>query len=160
MASDAARDSPGRAALTIERDYDAPPEKVWQAWTDPQALMKWFGPKDTESVLLAELDVQVGGRYHIAFVTGDGERHDVGGVYREVVTHRKLVFTWAWRTTPERESLVTIVLQPAGSGTSLRFRHEQFFDEAARDNHQRGWSGTFGKLDDYMDSLGRRAEAS
>jgi uncharacterized protein YndB with AHSA1/START domain len=147
MASAAA---PGRPVLAIERDYDASPEKVWQAWTDPQALMKWFGPLQTESVLLAELDVRVGGRYRIAFVTDDGERHDVSGVYREVVMHRKLSFSWAWRTTPERESLVTIELLPAGEGTRLRFRHEQFFDEAARDNHRRGWTGTFARLDAWL----------
>jgi uncharacterized protein YndB with AHSA1/START domain len=113
-------------------------------------LIKWFGPQETESVVLAEVDVRVGGRYHIAFVTSDGERHDVSGVYREVVRNRKLAFTWAWRTTPERQSLVTVDLQPAGSGTRLHFRHEQFFDEIARDNHQRGWAGTFKKLDGYL----------
>ena len=112
--------------------------------------MKWFGPEETASVLLADLDVRVGGRYHIAFVTSDGEHHDVSGVYREVVEYRKLVFTWAWRTTPERESLVTIELRPSGIGTSLVFKHEQFFDEAARDGHERGWSGTFRKLERYL----------
>lgn len=150
MASDPASQSPRRPALAIERTYAVPPEKVWQAWTDPQALIKWFGPEETESVLRAELDVRVGGRYHIAFVTNDGENHDVSGVYREVVQNRKLVFTWAWRSTPERESLVTIILQPSDGGTELSFRHEQFFDEAARDGHERGWTGTFRKLDRYL----------
>ena len=98
----------------------------------------------------AQTDVRVGGRYHVGFVTDDGERHDVSGVYREVVEHRKLVFTWAWRTTPERESLVTVVLEPSAGGTRLRFRHEQFFDETARDNHQRGWTGTFRRLERFL----------
>ena len=152
MASDPAGESRQRPALTIERTYGAPPEKVWQAWTDPQALMKWFGPEETASVLLAELDVKVGGRYHIVFVTHDGEHHDVSGVYREVLPYRRLVFTWAWRSTPERESLVTIVLQPSDAGTGLVFRHEQFFDEAARQGHERGWSGTFRKLERFLDA--------
>ena len=150
MASDSASRSRERPSLTIERIYDASPEEVWQAWTDPQALTKWFGPQETESVSRAEVDVQAGGRYHIEFATSDGEHHDVSGVYREVQWLRKLVFTWAWRSTPERESLVTILLEPAGTGTRLVFRHEQFFDEAARDNHERGWSGTFRKLDRYL----------
>ena len=60
MASDAAGEAPGRSALTIERDYDAPPQAVWQAWTDPQALSKWFGPEQTEAVVLAETDVEAG----------------------------------------------------------------------------------------------------
>jgi uncharacterized protein YndB with AHSA1/START domain len=150
MASDASAGHPERPSLVIERTYDAPAEAVWQAWTDPQALTKWFGPEQTQSVLEVEVDVRVGGRYHIAFVTEDGERHDVGGVYREVQFARLLSFTWAWRSTPERESLVTIRIEPSDSGTRLVFRHEQFFDQVARDNHERGWSGTFRKLDRFL----------
>ena len=74
----------------------------------------------------------------------------LGGIYREVRFPSLLSFTWAWRTTPERESLVTIRLEPAGGGTRLVFRHEQFFDQAARDRHEGGWSGTFRKLDRFL----------
>jgi len=103
-------------------------------------------------VLLAELDVREGGRYRIAFTTADGERHEVGGVYQEVLRPRRLSFSWAWQSTPDRESLVTLQLEPAGAATRLVFRHQRFFDAAARDNHQRGWAGAFAKLDAYMKS--------
>ena len=49
----------------------------------------------------------------------DGEQHDVSGVYREIVPNEKLVFTWAWKSTPERESLVTVMFKPDGAGTML-----------------------------------------
>ena len=156
MASDAAAGQSERPSLVIERIYDAAPETVFQAWIDPQALSRWFGPEETQSVLEVDIDPRVGGRYHIAFVTSDGERHDVSGVYRSVEFPRLLCFTWAWRSTPERESLVTIRLDPAGSGTRLVFRHERFFDQAARDNHQRGWSGTFRKLDRFLQETAAR----
>jgi uncharacterized protein YndB with AHSA1/START domain len=156
MASDAAGRPLERPILALERIYDASPEEVWQAWTNPQALIRWFGPEQTQAVLRADLDVKIGGRYHIAFVTDDGEQHDVGGVYREVERPRRLVFTWAWRSTPERESLVSILLEPSGPGTRLIFRHEQFFDQAARDNHERGWSGTFVRLDRYLKEVAAR----
>ena len=68
------------------------------------------------------------------------EHHSVSGVYREVVPNRKLAFSWAWQTTPERESLVTIELNPVTDGTMLTLTHEQFFDEKARDDHGRGWN--------------------
>ena len=58
MASAAAAGQPERPSLVIERTYDAPAEAVWQAWTDPQALTKWFGPEETQSVLEVEMDVQ------------------------------------------------------------------------------------------------------
>jgi len=95
--------------------------------------------------------VRVGGRYRIVFGGPQGTDHEVQGVYREVVPSRRLVFTWTWpSSTPERESLVTIVFKAAGGGTELDFRHEQFLDEAARDGHQRGWSGAFDKLEQFL----------
>ncbi|MEO5669777.1 MAG: SRPBCC domain-containing protein [Ramlibacter sp.] len=139
-----------RAALCITRHYPASPEKVWRAWTDPQALSHWFGPGDIDSVTRAELDVRAGGRYHIAFRTADGEEHDVSGVYQDVHAQRLLSFTWAWKSTPERVSLVTIEFEPKDGGCELRFRHDRFFDKAARDNHERGWTGTFDKLDSFL----------
>ena len=74
------------------------------------------------------------------FHTPDGEHHSVSGVYREIVPDRKLVFSWAWQSTPERESQVTIDLKPDGDSTMLTLTHEQFFDEKARDDHRRGWT--------------------
>jgi uncharacterized protein YndB with AHSA1/START domain len=108
--------------------------------------VKWFGP-DSGPVTRAETDLRVGGSYTIAFQTENGEKHQVGGVYREIVPNEKLVFTWAWHTTPERESLVTITVKPDGTGSILTLLHEMFFDEAARDGHKRGWSGSLDKLE-------------
>jgi uncharacterized protein YndB with AHSA1/START domain len=137
--------------LTLERSYPVAPEKVWRAWTDPEALKKWWGPGPNDAVSLAQLDVRVGGRFRIVFGGPEGKDHEVQGVYREVVPNRRLVFTWTWpRSTPERESLVTILFREAGSGTELAFRHEQFFDETARDGHKRGWSGAFEKLERFL----------
>ena len=135
-----------RPSLSLTRSYDVPPEKVWRAWTDPQAMKQWLAPSDAFSVPLAEADVRVGGRYRIVMKSPDGEDHDVSGVYREVVRDRKLVFTWAWKSTPERESLVTVQLKPDGDGTLLTLTHEQFFDEGARDRHQSGWTEGLDKL--------------
>ena len=142
-----------RPSLRIARSYPVAPEKVWRAWTDPEALKRWWGPESSDRVSLAQLDVRAGGRFRIVFGGPQGTAHEVQGVYKEVVPNRRLVFTWTWpNSTPERESVVTIVLKAAGGGTELDFRHEQFFDEAARDGHRRGWAGAFSKLDDYLRS--------
>ncbi len=93
------------------------------------------------------MDVRVGGSFQVSFKTDDGEFHQVGGVYREVVPNRKLVFSWAWYTTPERESLVTVTIKPEGSHTLLTLLHEQLFDEAAKTGHTRGWTGSLDKLE-------------
>ena len=137
--------------LNLVRAYPVAPEKVWRAWTDPQALKKWWGPTPGEPVAVAELDVRVGGRFRIVFGGAKGTDHEAQGTYKEVVPNRKLVFTWTWpNTTPDRESLVTIVFRATGNGTELDFSHEQFFDEKARDDHKRGWTGLLEKLDQYL----------
>jgi uncharacterized protein YndB with AHSA1/START domain len=110
-------------------------------------LKQWFAPNDAFKVEVIEVDVRVGGRYRIKMNAPDGEVHDVSGVYREVVPNERLVFTWAWRTTPERESLVTVTLRPVGTGTALTLKHEQFFDESARDHHREGWIALLGRLE-------------
>jgi uncharacterized protein YndB with AHSA1/START domain len=138
-----------KPSLTIRRRLKAPPAKVYAAWTDPTQLARWWGPEGVE-IVRVEADVRVGGRFRKIMRGADGEEHDVSGVYREVLPNEKLVFTWAWRSTPERESLVTIALKPDGDGTVLTLTHEQFFDEAARDRHHDGWSQTLGKLERYL----------
>lgn len=139
-----------RPSLRLTRHYAAAPEKVWRAWTDPQTLKRWFGPADGDVVTLAETDVRVGGRYHIVFGKPGGEVHDVSGEYQEVEPNRKLVFSWAWISTPERVSQVTINLTPAGAGTDMEFIHARFFDQKARDGHNQGWTMGLEKLAAFL----------
>jgi len=113
-------------------------------------LTKWMAPDPAFKTPLAEVDLRVGGRYRIVMKSPDGEEHDVRGVYREVVANKKLVYTWAWQSTPERESLLTVALRAAGSGTELTLTHEQFADEQARDKHQHGWIGCLGGLERFL----------
>ena len=140
-----------KPSLTLSRRYPVAPEKVWRAWTDAQAVKKWWGPGPGEPVSAAELDVRVGGRFRIVFGGPDGKAHECAGVYQEVVPNRKLVFTWCWpNTTPERVSVVTIEFRPVGKETDLLFKHEQLFDEKVRDDHKRGWTGSLDKLGAYL----------
>lgn len=138
---------PASPSLTLRRRIATAPDQVFAAWTDPDKLVRWFGPAETVAgSVRAETDVRPGGRYRMEFKTVDGEHHRVGGIYREVEAPDRLVFTWAWQSTPERGSLVTVTLVPDGEGTLLTLHHEQFFDHAARDGHERGWTGTLEKL--------------
>ena len=138
-----------KPSLTLKRRFNASPEKVYAAWTEPEKVARWFGP-DAGGVVRAEIDVRTGGRFTVVFHTQDGEEHHVSGAYREVVPNEKLVFTWAWRSTPERESLVTILIEPDCGGSLLTLIHEQFFDEAARDRHELGWTGSLDKLERFF----------
>lgn len=136
-----------RPSLSIVRKFDSSTAKVWRAITEPEMLKQWMAPSDAFTVPVAENELRVGGRYHIVMNSPDGQVHDVSGVYREIVPNRKLVYTWVWKTTPERESVVTIELKAAGNGTELTLRHEQFADEEARNHHEQGWNGCLARLE-------------
>ena len=129
-----------RSSLRLTRFFPVAPEKAWRAWTEPEALKRWFGPGAADKVSVAELDVRVGGKLRIVLRDPEGVYHDVRGVYKEVVPNR----------TPGRMSLVTSFFKPAAGGTDLEFRHEQHFDETVRDNHKRGWSESFVKLEAFL----------
>jgi uncharacterized protein YndB with AHSA1/START domain len=141
--------SPVKPSLTLKRRLKASPAKVFAAWTDPEKVKRWMGPGPATPVL-TENDARVGGRYRWVTKSPDGEEHDVGGTYREVVANEKLVFTWAWKSTPERESVVTVLLKPDGDGTLLTVIHEQLFDDETCDRHQRGWNGALDKLEKFL----------
>jgi len=142
--------------VRISRNYGVTPEKVWRAWTDPQALSQWFGHAKPETTL-AEVDLRVGGRYRIAFAGSTGEMNEVSGVYQEVVPNRRLVFTWAFKSTPERVSRVSIDLTQQAGGTELRFVHDRFYNEEARDKHEWGWQHGFANLDALMQRTAQHA---
>lgn len=138
-----------RPSLTIRRRIKASPAAVYAAWTEPEKMIGWWGTAGAET-LHAEADPVVGGRFRVIFRAADGEVHNVSGTYQEVVPNRKLVFSWAWVTTPERESLVTVMLRPDGDGTVLTLTHERFFDRKARDDHRRGWGETLDNLAAFL----------
>ena len=151
-----------KPSLTIKRRFKAAPSKVFSAWTDPEKVKHWMGPGEVK-VLRVESDPRTGGRFRWVMQAPSGEEHDVSGVFREVIPNdnvipviqkrnEKLVFTWAWKSTPERESLVTVTLKSDGDGTLMTLMHEQFFDEEARDRHQGGWQAAVEKMDAYLAS--------
>ena len=132
--------------LEITRRYAASRDKVFRAWTDPAALSRWMAPSDVPTK--AQVDLRVGGAYRVEMTSPSGETHVALGLYRVVDPPSKLVFTWGWPATPERVSLVTVTLrEAAGGGTELTLVHEGFFDEAVRDNHEKGWTQLLAKLE-------------
>ena len=140
-----------RPSLTLKRRIKASPEKVYAAWTDPQKLIHWFRtPSFVPGSMQAEMDLRVGGRYRFSFKHDDGEYFEVSGVYREVVPNARLVFTWAWHSTPERESLVTISIKAEGDETLLTLHHAQFADQAACDSHHRGWTDMLDSIENFL----------
>jgi uncharacterized protein YndB with AHSA1/START domain len=140
-----------RPSLTLKRRLNASPQKIYAAWTEAEKIVRWFGPSPVKpGSVRADIEPRTGGRLRISMEMEDGTYHEVRGIYREAVPYQRLVFSWAWHSTPERESLVTVSLQPDGGGTLLTLHHEQFADQAARDRHEGGWIGTLDKLEKFI----------
>lgn len=136
-------------SLTIRRRFRASPARVFKAWTEPAQIARWFGPGKID-ILEAVFEARAGGRFSVHGRSPDGEDHRVSGIVQEAVPDAKVIYTWAWQSTPERESLVTVEFKPDGDGTLLVLTHEKFFDESARDRHNTGWTGGLDKLEAYL----------
>jgi uncharacterized protein YndB with AHSA1/START domain len=126
-------------------DFDAPAELVWNAWTEPAWVSRWFGSDPNGKVNAAEMDLRPGGRFEVNFENGDGSQHTCRGVYKEVVPFRHLAFTWEWKSEPGIVSFVRIELSPSGQGTRMNFEHAH---AGTKSEHQylEGWKSSFAKL--------------
>ena len=92
MASTTPSPSPMEGELTITRIIDAPRELVFRAWTDPQHMARWWGPKGFTNPV-CEIDARVGGALRIVMRAPDGAEHPMGGIFQDVVKPERLVFT-------------------------------------------------------------------
>jgi len=137
-------------SLTLIRRIAARPSIVFEALTTPDGTASWWGPDDGP-VLVAEIDVRVGGSFRVRFRMLDGSEHESSGEYTELVKPTRLAMTWRWTHGGDPAeaggaSLVEIDLRPIDTGTELTFTHSRLQTEASRDSHERGWSGALGKL--------------
>ncbi len=142
-------------SLQIKRTLAAPREKVFRAFTEPEALKQWWMPGEGFSVPSAEVDLRAGGAYRIGMKNPKGKLFYVVGEYLEVTPPEKLVYTWRWEGIDEGmgETLVSIELRDLSGGTELIVTHEQFPDEVARDNHNQGWNGCLDTMGKVLASL-------
>jgi len=137
----------GGTSLTLRRRLKAPPARVFEAWTDPAQLMRWFGPAGAE-MLEAKVELVVGGRFYARFVSPGPETDVVEGRYLEIEPHRRLAIDWFWASNPEEgRSLLTVEIEPDGDGALLTLTHARLMDEPTRDGHRDGWSGSLDRLE-------------
>ncbi len=139
-------DSRKNLRLVIERIFPAGREQIFQAWTDPSVMEKWFAPPGMQPVGITT-ELAVGGKYQIGMRHADGTVHVASGQYREIRPPEKLVFTWSWQTDPPgTETLVTLELFEHGTGTRLVLTHERFPTLESQEDHKRGWEGCLEQL--------------
>lgn len=135
-------------SLLIRRTFDAPPQRVFQAFADTNQFLAVVCPVTAE-VVETQSDVRAGGAYRHVLKMEDGELWTLRGEYREVDPPSRLSMTWVWvedDPKDEQNTLLTIECAPSGSGTELVLRHELFVRAESRDNHERGWNECLDKI--------------
>jgi uncharacterized protein YndB with AHSA1/START domain len=134
--------------ITIVRVFDAPRERVWKEWTEPERFADWFGGTQSEVPLsTVSMDVRPGGSWRLTMFAERGEIHWIGE-YREVDEPERLVFTVSDQPGDERYELVTVVLTDLGDGrTEMHF--EQRGGTLSLEEYERagqGWSSFFDRI--------------
>jgi uncharacterized protein YndB with AHSA1/START domain len=155
--------------FVISRIFDAPRNLVWKAWTEPDRLMQWFGPKGVK-MPTCKMDLRPGGTFHYCMLTPDG--HEMWGkwVFREIDAPTRLVLVSSFSDAsggitrhplnPQwpLETLSTTTLEAVGDKTRLTIRwtplnakpEERATFEQSHASMQQGWGGTFEQLEDYL----------
>ena len=130
----------GSLVLVVRRTIQAPPERLFAAWTQPEQLLCWWAPPGV-TCLEASVDLRVGGRYRIANVLPDGSLVTLVGEYQVIEPPHRLSYTWQVAGTSGTAERVTVRFEPRGGATEVILLHESIPDEHLRDQHQRGWEG-------------------
>ncbi|HVW29999.1 MAG TPA: SRPBCC family protein [Polyangiaceae bacterium] len=148
--------------LVVRRTFDAPAHLVFEAWTKPELLKRWWAPKSTGlSLLSCEADVRVGGRYRFVFGRGGSKTMEFFGRYIEVIPHSRL----AWTNEEEGHGgpVTTLTFEEKG-GKTLLVLHELYPSKEALDAAGAGMADgmgeTFAQLDELLVTLGANAGRS
>ena len=147
-------------AIVLERVLDAPREKVWQAWTDPEEIKKWWGPKEFTAPSIKS-DFREGGTYHWAMQSPDGQVYWSTGTFHEIVPQERLVVTdsfadeegnvvppshYGMEGDHPMEGRVVVTFEDADGKTKLTVRYEGMAPRETRDLAEVGWNETLDKL--------------
>jgi uncharacterized protein YndB with AHSA1/START domain len=148
-------------SVYITRTFRAPKQRVFDAWTKPEMMLKWRGPEGWE-VLEAESEPRPGGKHRVVVhgfqppQSPDGkpiERTGASqGVYLDVEPYSLIRFTWIADWAPAEESVVTVRLSDSDDGgTLMDFTHEKFLTKQSAEGHNRGWNSAFNKLQKFVE---------
>jgi uncharacterized protein YndB with AHSA1/START domain len=106
---------PNVPTIRIIRDFDAPPDRVFRAWVDPELIVKWLGPKSSD-IRIDQWDARTGGSYRYASVQDGQEVAAFYGSFHEVRPSERLVQTFTWEGMPDGVSLETMTFEDLGDG--------------------------------------------
>ena len=146
--------------LRLTRLLAATPQRVFEALTRPADIARWWGPHGFTTSAI-ELDLRVGGRYRFTMRPPGGEAFHLSGEFLEVVPPSRLAYTFRWDepTPDDRETTVTLTLEPRGDGAGLALRQGEFATEERLELHRGGWTDSLDALSALLAGEPRRARS-
>jgi len=133
--------------LTITRIFDAPRSRVFEAWTDPKHLMRWFAPNNF-TVPACEMEFHNGGKFRLC-MRGFGQDHWMNGVFREVVKPELIVWS-AMLDHDKNEVLTTVKFEDLGAKTRLIVHQTFSIETDSTRGARQGWTETLDHLAEYV----------
>jgi uncharacterized protein YndB with AHSA1/START domain len=134
VAEDAARQ------VRIERTFEAPAEDVFDAWTSPEVIRRWFRPARGWQEPSAEVDLRVGGKIRVVMRTPDGGPVEAGGEYTLIERPHRLAFTWTFDDDPSNEQMIELEFTERDGATTVLFVNSNISEQERRDSQYDGWS--------------------
>jgi uncharacterized protein YndB with AHSA1/START domain len=140
--------------LELKREFAAPRELVFRAWTTAEMAKRWWGCNEFPASHM-EMDVRPGGRWRACLRSDEGHEIWLGGEFVEISSPDRLIFTFVREAAPaigiERvDTRITVVFTERAGRTSIHFRQEFFATVALRDSHETGWSTGMTRLDGIL----------
>ena len=138
--------------LRIERTFDAPLERVFEAWTSEEVLRRWLNGMPGWETPVAEVDLRVGGRIRIVMRNpGGGDESGATGEYTVVEPPHRLVFTWVWDDQPDRPQLIELEFSEREAGTTVLLTNSSIPTEERWESQRRGWDACYDNLERVLE---------
>jgi uncharacterized protein YndB with AHSA1/START domain len=150
--------TPSDREIHTERVFDAPRDRVFAAYTDPELISEWWGPRGTTTIV-AEMDVRTGGRWRFVSRDSDGNEFAFRGAYREVTPPERIVQTFEFEPMAGHVSVDTATFEDLGDGrtrikTVSIFHTTEERDGMLESGMEKGMGETYDRLEELLARLG------
>jgi uncharacterized protein YndB with AHSA1/START domain len=139
-------EEPARA-VRIARTFGAPAEEVFDAWTSPEVMRRWFHVAADWDTPDAEVDLRVGGKVRVVMRKPDGTEVEAQGEYMLIDRPHRLVMTWTFDDDPSNVQLIELSFSESEGSTTVRMVNSGISTDERRGAQEEGWQGCFEQLE-------------